>query len=165
MIDINIKQCCTDSIQDDKIKKAKERGAQEAWDFAYKILSNDENNDLASASNMRECFGNAFQYSPFDVIQKYRNYKEARCKYEKWKKDQQTIKVGDEVELPYEGRIGVITHISNGGATTPVFQVLCDNGAFRIVSYDGIRKTGKVYTELITLLLHGLETHKKMVFI
>lgn len=165
MIDINSKQCCTGSIQDDEIKKAEERGAQEAWDFAYKIVSNDKNNDLASASNLQECFGDAFQYTPFDVIQKYRNYKEARCKYENWKKDKQTIKVGDEVELPYEGRVGVVTHISNSGVTLPVFQVLCDNGTFRVTNYSSIRKTGKVYTELITLLMHGLETRKKMVFI
>ena len=63
--------------------EAEQRGREEAWEFAKKILGPSDNSDALTMEDLADCYGTDDAY---DVVCGT-TYQEAREKYEEWKKE------------------------------------------------------------------------------
>lgn len=92
-----------------------QRGQEEAWSFAQKILAPPNNSDAMTVEDIMDCYGTDDAY---DVICEM-TFAEASEKYEAWKEQKNEIKVGDEVAFHHDdGRpdtVVVVTYIGSDG--------------------------------------------------
>ena len=106
------------------------------WEFAMECLK-------MYGADFCKCFGS----SMIDCLTEL-PYHEAKAKYEKWKKEKEKIRVGDEVWIMEEAQNGVVTSTTDSG-----FLTIIDEDGDSIHRYDTyVVKTGRHYPEIKKLL-------------
>lgn len=137
---LKIKEAVDDMEEGDR--KAIE---DEVWEFAKKIGSF---NGL-SKYDLGECFGHTTIQG---VMTTYDIYREAKRKYEEWRKQKDEIRVGDEVEYECDG---IVRFVVTGfcGETAFGFKYQCDyDDVGEYCDIEDLRKTGRHFDEVAELL-------------
>ncbi len=119
----------------------------EVWEFARKMISTSEN-EMSEMWRYTTNFGEVIHNT---------TYSEAKAKYEKWRKQKDEIRVGDEVIYNSRMRAVVLkpeTGESYGTILTSEFSTI-------IVSHDELEKTGKHFPEVVKLLKKIREDKEK----
>ena len=117
----------------------------EVWDLA-KIIMDDENKGGMSMDDIEECFGG---HGLIDISKL--SYKEAREKYDAWKKKKGEIKVGDELAYNDDKEeTAIVTRIIKESGTFNGFGK--DGEAYREYFYRFWHKTGRSFPEVAELL-------------
>lgn len=117
----------------------------EVWEFAKKVILGRNDGGL-SVREIEDCFGSA-TYS-IGVFQKY-SYREAKEKYEAWKKQKEAIHVGDEVKHKQHGWKAFVTNISEFGYLTLMRGLGESSSGFNLEDFE---KTGKHCAEVEELI-------------
>lgn len=117
-----------------------------------------ENRDLIPVSAL-ELYEEPSEESKNDSTgwELYNAYQKAKEKYEKWKKQKNKIKIGDEVYVynVSSEEYGIITLITESYA-----QVLMRNGCFYNVPLTNCTKTGKHFPEIAEIINKLKEVYK-----
>lgn len=125
--------------------EAEQRGQEEAWEFAQKILAPPNNSDALTAEDLADCYGTDDAY---DVICEM-TYQEACEKYEAWKKEMEEIKIGDEIRNG--GVYGIVTLVEKK-ADGICYHVVGDDGYVWYLNDLVTKKTGRHFPEVADLL-------------
>lgn len=131
------------SIDDAKLKEEYQRGLNDAWDAARKIVTMPDrdfiNSDILDLDPGESIF---IKYTASEAIEKIRQYEQ----------EQKEIKVGDEVENTQTGVKFIVTHMwenNRGEQGVSGFNYGCS--AFSTV-LDLVRKTGRHFPEIAAVL-------------
>ena len=114
----------------------------EVWEFARKV-------EYMDIREREEAFNIHY---PFNQM----SYKEAKYKYEVWKRTKEEICVGDEIEAE-TGKKACVLYENPDGTQLFVFKA---NGTFAWWSKCKIHKTGKKYSEIAELLKKMRESNE-----
>ena len=121
--------------------EAYQRGLEDAWEAARKIVVNPDNGGIASET-LLEIFG----MRGYTYIMQENTAQEAIDKikaYEDKQKEKSSIKVGDEVKHHFQG-YGVVTRIKEVNGKTH-YNAVWSNGNTGYYRFDDLKKTGKHY--------------------
>ena len=125
--------------------EAEQRGREEAWEFAKKILGPSDNSDALTMEDLADCYGTDDAY---DVVCGT-TYQEAREKYEEWKKEKEEIKIGDEIRNG--GVYGIVTLVEKKADGICYHVVGCDGYVWYLNDLV-TKKTGRHFPEVAELL-------------
>ena len=124
---------------------AEQRGQEEAWTFAQKILAPPNNSDAMTAEDIMDCYGTDDAY---DVVCGM-TFAEASEKYEAWKKEKEEIKIGDEIRNG--GVYGIVTLVEKK-ADGICYHVVGNDGYVWYLNDLVTKKTGRHFPEVADLL-------------
>lgn len=126
---------------------AEQRGAEKAWELAQKIRLS-ENSGGMSLLELNECFGTCAIHEIFS-----NSYSEVAQMYEAWVKQDEEIKVGDEVRSRINrSKICVVTNIMKVGENTQFNCLQNDGKTDWFSSTKNFEKTGRHFPEIVELL-------------
>lgn len=106
----------------------------EVWEFARKV-------ECMDIGEREEAFNIHY---PFNQM----SYKEAKAKYETWKKSKEEIRVGDEVIYNSRTRAVVLEPETEKRYS----EIFTSKGFTIVVSHDDLEKTGRHFPEVAELL-------------
>lgn len=121
-----------------ELAKAKQEGAEEAWELARWAFSEASDSDLADA------FPYEWDNGGYNRIMKL-SFADAKAKYDAWIASDNCIKVGDEVKV--DNICGVVTRVSDG-----YIALISDEGFTYIRPKEEATLTGRHFPEVTELL-------------
>lgn len=151
--DKGYKQGVNDGSLDVKMRVdgAYEKGLNDAWECARKIMLSDEDGGIAHI-DIQKIFGGSYyqammNYSPSEAIAKIKEYEE------KQKQVADEIKVGDEVYIIMENYPSVVTCIfSESGLDNPKAVHITKSGKYAVTPLSQLHKTGKHFDQIAEVL-------------
>lgn len=122
---------------------------EDVWQFLAFLI------DGMDSDEKYECFGMSNSYRIVSTM----SYQEAKDKYNKWLKQRNEIKVGDEV-TDKDGYKGIATFVYTGCG---LFDVLWDDGSVtEDVDKKDFFKTGRHFPEVVELLKKMKENYEEI---
>jgi len=127
------------------------KGAEDAWEFAKRIICPSDCCDDSISRHTKEIFGKEGWETRGIFVEM--TYQEAKAKYESWKakRDELSqIRVGDEIDI--DGEITVVTMINKYGE---ILSVDCDGTTYYYHVESQLKrakKTGRHFSEVEELL-------------
>lgn len=149
----------TDALTDKAYYDGYNSGAFEAWSCAREISLLDSNfASVEEVKNILKVFGTdniyniLHDYTPQDAIKRLKDYE---------KKQNDEIKVGDEVYNLDPENVRVVTAIYDDNKGYKQAVQICKNGKYVVDKVDTLKKTGKHYDEIESILDQTRATNER----
>lgn len=133
-----------------KVNEAYNNGAKDAWECAREISLLDSNfASVEEVKNIVEVFGT---YNVYDILHYYTPQGAIKSLKDYEKKQNDEIKVGDEVYNLDPENVRVVTAIYNDDKGYKQAVQICKNGKYAVDRVDTLKKTGKHYDGIESIL-------------